>query len=568
MLSLFQLITSALLNNSVFFVNIQGNHIFQWFQVEKDYNMSKTPYVDAVSTSLPSVLSDLLTSFDAISLDKLETLIRFCTGATCPPRIAGHAGAWTSGQTRAQSQLSVLNQKTGEKRNRPDDEVGEAGTSTANGSGAPSKKQKLGLTDSADDSKALYTLHSVSVAAPIRKKVDISIRKEAIHLSNPSSGSLEARISVESITRAFLVSTLARNKNKEQWMVVLLSADSFDKKSESSDHTQVMFSIDKDVPAGKEGFKTTSGLKSQVTHSKGDPTLPLLQEFLACLPSHIKVITADKGSQVFSSSSGQPYVDAYRGAKEGTLVFTEHGILWGNARPCEFFALEDLSKHSESPVEGGVKTLSATGRTFTVFVRRRASGEDVDEEGEDEDEDDDQAEEEIEIAMIDGKEKEKVDSWIRKYKHLFGKQKGSPVVDKKGKGKALEEPVPDFGQDELDSDGDEDDEDFAPDESDGGEPSDDSDSDEAESAEEGGLDNDDDDNGDDDDDENEDDEIGDDEAENLNADKLDPAHHPLLRPGAMPKMSKAALEAVVNMVEGDLENNEDEEEEEDELALE
>ena len=189
-LSLFQLITSALLNNSVFFVNIQGNHIFQWFQVEKDYNMSKTPYVDAVSTSLPSVLSDLLTSFDTISLDKLETLIRFCTGATCPPRIAGHAGAWTSGQTRAQSQLSVLNQKTGEKRNRPDDEVGEAGTSTANGSGAPSKKQKLGLTDSADDSKALYTLHSVSVAAPIRKKVDVSIRKEAIHLSNPSSGSL------------------------------------------------------------------------------------------------------------------------------------------------------------------------------------------------------------------------------------------------------------------------------------------------------------------------------------------------------------------------------------------
>ena len=33
---------------------------------------------------------------------------------------------------------------------------------------------------------------------------------------------------------------------------------------------------------------------------------------------------------------------------------------------------------------------------------------------------------------------------------------------------------------------------------------------------------------------------------------MDPAHHPLLRPGAMPRMSRAAIDAVVGMVEKDL----------------
>ena len=54
--------------------------------------------------------------------------------------------------------------------------------------------------------------------------------------------------------------------------------------------------------------------------------------------------------------------------------------------------------------------------------------------------------------------------------------------------------------------------------------------------------------------------------------ELDPAHHPLLRPGAMPRMSRAAVDAVVGMVEQDLMGGarrgmqaDDESEEEDEL---
>ena len=55
--------------------------------------------------------------------------------------------------------------------------------------------------------------------------------------------------------------------------------------------------------------------------------------------------------------------------------------------------------------------------------------------------------------------------------------------------------------------------------------------------------------------------------------ELNPKHHPLLQPGAMPRMSRAAVEAVVGMVEQDLmgggkrtaaADSEDEDEEEEE----
>lgn len=61
------------------------------------------------------------------------------------------------------------------------------------------------------------------------------------------------------------------------------------------------------------------------------------------------------------------------------------------------------------------------------------------------------------------------------------------------------------------------------------------------------------------------------EEEEEEEEEFDPTHHPLLRPGAMPKMSKAALEMAVGIVENDLVGGSaqgrdgPEEEEEDEL---
>ena len=53
-------------------------------------------------------------------------------------------------------------------------------------------------------------------------------------------------------------------------------------------------------------------------------------------------------------------------------------------------------------------------------------------------------------------------------------------------------------------------------------------------------------------------------AESEDEGELDPKHHPLLRPGAMPRMSKAAMEMSIKMVTQDL-MGDDGEEGEDEL---
>ncbi|EJD05119.1 uncharacterized protein FOMMEDRAFT_154303 [Fomitiporia mediterranea MF3/22] len=573
--------------------------------------LSKTPYLDAVSASLPSVLSDLLITFDIFSRERLDTLVRFCAGGVCPPRIAGHANAWQSGQTRLQARLAQIEPSTGEKRVRSsmeEDGVNGDYGSLANGGsgGSASKKPKLalGADDGMADTEALYTLHSLSISAPVRKKVDISITQEAIRLTNPSTGSLEARIPLTTLKRAFLISNLAKNKNKEQWAVTLISADTYDKKADAASQVQLTFNVDKTVPGGKDGLKTTSGAGAvQVSHPKGADTLPILREFLSHLPSQIELHIAEKKnshSQAFKSSSGEPYVDAYLGAKEGSLCFLPRGILWANARPCGFYALEDLAMDSEVPGLGGVKTLSATGRTFSVFIRRRVTslslsldsdanviGEGVGSDyGEAEEEEEEECEE-IEFAMIDGREQENVNLWIRKYKHYFGKPRetskqtqipftgtSSKGVDVKGKGKGkgkarvdLQEEVVPVANDDGESDAS--DEDYsAPSDSDGGEPTSESDNDsgvdeageqgddeEEEAEEEADLSG---------EDENEEAEDEDEETEEMD---LDPARHLLLRPGAMPlRMSKAAMEAAVAMVTQDLAGSgvEDEDEEDEE----
>ncbi|THH07247.1 hypothetical protein EW145_g3514 [Phellinidium pouzarii] len=520
---------------------------------------AKTLYVDAVSASLPSVLSDLLLSFDAFEREKLDTLVRFCVGATCPPRIAGHSDAWECGQTRLHARLANIGPVKDRKRPRDGDDNGENGE---NGEGASingyrhapaiaNKKQKLSTAeddDTEEDTTPMHILHALSITAPVRKKVDIVITPDAVRLTHPVSGALEARVPVAAITRAFLVSSLGKNKNKPQWAVTLMTSD-------------------RHVP--KEGFKTTVGSKSPpASHEKGAETLSILQAFLACLPEHIEQYTAlgpadaDSALVAFASSSSQPFVDAYVGAKEGALCFLPSGILWSGTRPCEYFALEDLAPDSDVPGAGGVKTLSATGRTFSVYVRRGPvhadSGNNNSEDGEEEEMEEG---EETEFAMIDGRESENVNAWIRKFRRLFGKPRTEQAqvvkaVDKKGKGRAKAVgPV----QDANDGDSDRSDEDFvAPSDSDGGEPSSDEESgpdggnndqgDEEEEAEDGDS-----------------EDLGDADEED---EELDPARHPLMRPGAMPRMSKAAMDAAVAMVIGDVAGSGDEEEEEEEDELE
>lgn len=556
---------------------------------------SQRPYVDALSASIPSVLSDCLLHFDTDELKKLETLVRFCSGGTCPPRISKHADSWDNGQTRLRARLSQLDPEIGigAKRAREGDDDGAApadASAITNGHGTPApgnpqKKQKLALIEEAlpgEDKKTLYTLHSLSVSAPIRKKVDIALTPDALRLTNPSTGALEARIPLSYLTRAFLVSSLGKNKAKPQWAITMLSVDSIPGKkgaADAVDAVQVAFAVDKTVPGGKDAFRTSGGNGAAVeAHAKGTETLPILRAFLAQLAPHIEVLEAlgsDAGATgssnkntSFASSAGVPYVEAYRGAKEGALAFLPRGILWAGTRPAEYFALEDLAPDAdgEEASRGGVKTLSATGRTFTVFVRRRLPRNAHPEEGdedEDEDEDDLYDYDETEFAMIDGRESENVNAWIRRYRKQFGKSRTAPGVDAtangngtststtqmdaKGKGKVKAEEAMVVDDDESDAS----DEDFEePSDSDGGEPS--SDEESGEEGEGGG---------------GEEEEEAEDSDEGAGAleeeeEKLDPAHHPLLRPGAMPKMSRAAMDAAAKMVMGDMVGSEEEEEDE------
>lgn len=516
---------------------------------------SKTPYIDAVSAALPSVLSDLLLTFDVYSRESLDTLVRFCLGGSCPPRIGNQSDQWHNGQTRLRTRVAEFDTQLLGKRSY--DESGEA----TNGDSS-SKKMKLANAHkdvtSAEDATAekLFTLHSVSVTTPVRKKVHITITTHAILLENITSGVLESRIPLTSLKRVFLTSSIAKKRNKPRWTVLLLPSDTAEKSNPQS-QLQLMFSVDQVPPNSKDLLSMTAYPGQMVSLSNGQDALPFLQAFLSHLPEDLnRIIALDRDHQnlpdsehrgmPFTSSSGQPYVDAYRHAKEGCLYFLEEGILWSESRPCEFFALEDLMPDSEDLVAGGVKLLSATGRTITLYVRRREKYEDGDsEEG---DEEEILEGDETEFAMIDGRESENVKKWVRTYKHLFGKPKTAMKSDK-GKGKAKET------EDEKARDSDASDSDFEePSESDGGEPSSDSDDENEGEAGEGGA--------------EATDASSDNDAEGESEGELDPARHPLLRPGAMPRMSQAVMDAAAAMLTNDMMGKPlayEEEEEEDEL---
>lgn len=507
--------------------------------------MSETPYVDAVALTLPATLSNLLASFDEYSRLELDTLVRFCVEAQCPDHLKGHNEAWLASQARLRERLLLLDSSLGKKRVRNDEETGVASTN-----GVSKKAKYIPDSDKEQDSESLFTFQSISVTSPVRKKVALSITKESIRLTNPSSFALEARIPVSNITRAFLISNIAKNKNKEQWTMVMICADTVSKSSDATAQLQLALSIEKATPGGKEEFKTSESGIAKV-HPKGSETLPLLQQFLSQLPKRVERHIVEKGAAAFKSASGQPCVEAYRGAKEGLLCLLPTGILWANSKPCEFFALEDLAPDSDTPGLGGVKTLSATGRTVSMFVRRRGSVPDLSSGEEDIGDGDAGDGEEVEFAMIDGRESENVNAWIRKYRNYFGKSRstedGIRSADVKGKGKAIVEPEAD-----EDKDSDESDEDFVIDsDSDGGEPTSESDNDEDGGDGDGGSGN-----------GSSRDDDGASENDDMEEDaKLDPARHPLMRPGAMPKMSKAAMDAAVRMVTDDIDGEADAEEE-------
>ena len=373
---------------------------------------------------------------------------------------------------------------------------------------------------------------------------------------------------LKDLKRSFILPT--HGKQKPYYTMIMLSSDVTNlPKGSTTDSGETHWQICLGSELNPPSLVTRSTNLADHHHPKGASICPVYDTFQGSTPNGaFKPLTSDH-----TNASGRPGVDGYRAAKPGTLWFIRQGIMW-DAKPIEFWATEDLvpADGGESgQTVGGVRMLSATGRTCTVILRRRIPK--TKKEG---DEEDDGGEDAVEtdFAMIEGKEQDGISEWCRKYSKNFGRTSTAasttktsasapaPSASAKGKGKARatdeDMEVDEEGGDHLDlsnnpmaeDEGDVDDDNYTATDS---EVSDDSDSedkggsdDSAEESEEGS----------DGEGEGEDEESRPEpESEDVEDEEevLDPKHHPLLRPGAMPKkVSKAVLNAVVGMMEEDL----------------
>ncbi|KAF7795123.1 hypothetical protein EIP86_006270 [Pleurotus ostreatoroseus] len=535
--------------------------------------VTSNAYVDALRSALPIQYSSGVQSLPSPTLRLLDSILRFTSGGECPEDAEKQTQEnWKAGQDRIRKVFDGLNAVTtsngSSKRARDGEgeeehEAKRSKTQDDTLSDAPS----FSLAQEKDDSPQ-YTLHALSLQAPLRKKLDIVVCKHTLRLINPSSQAVEASIPLNSLKRAFLLNT--RGKTKAHWTVVILASDTVAPKATGKaaqaaaaaaaasgeakpEERQIVFGIDA-TPAPYATTDHTAADVSRTTHPKGTPILPQLRAFL----SHLPIPYVEPDTSVFRSaapgSDGEPIagVSAYRAAKEGTLWFLNDGILW-DGRPCEYWDVADLVPTTNADEHGSesLRFVSATGKTASVYIRRqvpaapKAAGS-----GEDEEEEEGEYVE-TSFNPVDAKEQDGVVRWVKRRKNLFGiaqrpnggaagsdaKGKGKAVVDEtkvdvKGKGKAVAV---------LDEDSDDsDDEDFVDDSgSDGGSPtsSDSEDNDNnggSDGAEDSGS------------EEAEDDEAAEDEDEEEG--DMDPEHHPLLRAGAMPRMSKSAMNMALGMM--------------------
>lgn len=498
-------------------------------------------YIQTVQNALPDELKTKLQNLPDDLRSLIDTMLRFASGGDCPPDASeGTKQHWHSQQTLAAQALRQLGAHTNGKRTRDDDTNSDEHTA---------KKSRISPPLEDESDAPLYTLHALSISSPLRKKLDIRIHESTLRLINPSTQAVESSVLISSLKRAFLLPT--RGKTKPHWTVILLSSDTpaptgkaAAAAANAKDNVQIVFGVDAAPPAYSTTDHTADS-PAQANHPKGTPILPFLRAFL----SHLPVSLTEPDTTVFRSAvstdaNGGPIagVLAYRSAKEGTLWFLHGGILW-DGKPCEYWSTKDLVPGTNAAGEAGtgsdgVRLVSATGRTCSVFVRRR-----IIEEGKEDAEDEDEEIKctETDFSMVDGKEQDSITQWVKRHKNLFGKEEREEQVgygyvngklDLKGKGKAVAPPAEDSE--------DEDDSDFVDDSgSDSGSATSDSESeDEAggDGEEEAGS--------------GSEDEEGDEDMSE--EEELDPARHPLLRPGAMPRMSRAAMDTAVGMVLQDL----------------
>ncbi|OAX34704.1 hypothetical protein K503DRAFT_747018 [Rhizopogon vinicolor AM-OR11-026] len=515
---------------------------------------SSTPYLDALSSHFPQQCSSIMASLSSEQArSTVDTLLAFASGGECPKDVSPQGQLeWARKQPDAMRAIQDMHVQKCTKRGR-------AASTDGEGVGSEVKRQKT--TDVLEDDRPIFTLPSISTTSPVRKKVDITIHEKTIRFVNPSSRAVEAAIPLSSLSRAFLVPT--RGKAKQHWTVVILSSDVPEKgKATTSNPHQIIFGLDA-ISTSK--FDTTSysgsSAPSTSTVTKGDETLAPLREFL----THLPIPALEASATVFRSACATPKsghsaagVDAYLAAKQGTLWFFDSGILWGESKPCEFWAVGDLVP------KDGVRMISATGRTCSVILGRKAppSTSTDDPKGEDDVGAGGGDIVETEFSMVDGREQDPINAWVRQRKHLMGKGSAPPSPKPEqgtsGKKTSPQEQPSTGGATAANGpawdDSDSDDEDYENSSEDIGNSSS-SDSEASDRGSSGNLED-----GSEEEDNGGSDAVGEESGEE-SEEELQEKHHPLMRPGAMPRMSKAAIDVVVDMVNEDMMGGSEEEDE-------
>ncbi|KAJ6615356.1 histone chaperone Rttp106-like-domain-containing protein [Mycena sp. CBHHK59/15] len=475
-------------------------------------SLGSTPFLAAISPSLPTELSESLASFQTPQL--LDGLIRFVSGGESPENASVETRQqWPDKQRMAMSALEALIQSSSTNGKRPREQEIDGALDR--------KRQKVASGSELDvppDDPPSFILNSISATSPVRKKVDITVYESSVRFVNSSTRALEASTPLSALRRAFLLPT--RGKMKAHWTVVVLSSDTPDRDKKAAQASpQIIFGLDATASAA---VKYTADGETNTLKS-GQLSRDLLLNFIAHLqlpvlePVPAVFKSACAGIAASAADGGVPGVEAYRAAKAGTLWFLRDGVLWGESKPCEFWPLENLLSKSD-----GLRVISATGRTCSVVLTRKSPPEELAAL------DDGEADPGVESAfsLIDGREQEGINKWVREHRDLFGKEK---TIGASGL--------------QVQDDSDEEDADFETDSEDDGGSATTSSSDEGS---DGGS--------------------GSEEAEDSDGDNMDESggeeedkdeelraeNHPLMRPGAMPRMSRAAIDMVAAMVEGDM----------------
>ena len=177
-----------------------------WIWVIRQLRMASTHYLRSILPSLPTEIASKLRNLCSSPANEsvFENLVRFLSGAEHSPDASKDIyEQWSEKQATTRSVLSNLTPLSYLDKKRPRDEdqmMEDADSQQSNKRLRVPQPEQLAELDSGDP---LITLHALSATSPIRKKVDITIHKNVIKFTNPTTHASEgSSISVSSLKRA------------------------------------------------------------------------------------------------------------------------------------------------------------------------------------------------------------------------------------------------------------------------------------------------------------------------------------------------------------------------------